>query len=90
MVSTRGRRDGIGSPRRQPRTIHVVPLTSNTRRLMLTEVEVDPADTESPSVAQCHICQCISSARIIDNLGSIGPVALAQIRSVLSDLLDID
>jgi mRNA interferase MazF len=74
----------------QPRTLHVVPLTTNTRRLMLTEVEIDPGDTERPSVAQCHVCQCISRERIVHEWGNVGPVALAQLRSVLADLLDID
>ena len=73
----------------QPRTLHVVPLTTNTRRLMLSEVQIDPGETDRPSVAQCHICQCISRERIIAEWGNVGPATLAQVRSVLADLLDI-
>ena len=75
----------------QPRSIHVVPLTSNVTRRMPTEVELDDGGPlGSPSVAQVHLCTVISHSRITgDVLGNIGPAILAQIRTVLGDILDI-
>jgi mRNA-degrading endonuclease toxin of MazEF toxin-antitoxin module len=70
-----------------PRTLHVVPLTSNTRRKMSTEVAVD----ELSSVAQVHLTQLVSRERIVEGEhGNVGVLALRQIRSVLAELLDIE
>jgi mRNA interferase MazF len=73
-----------------PRTIHVVPVTSNTRRSLPTEIPIEAAGLDRPSAAQCHLCTVISIERIIDHdQGNIGAAVLEQIRSTLADLLDI-
>ena len=67
--------------------VHVVPLTSNTRRSLLTEVVVTHGDVES--AAQVHLLTTISVQRIVDDSGvNVGAVALAQLRAILADLLD--
>ncbi len=73
-----------------PRTVHVVPITKNTKRSLPTEIAVTADGLEFPSVAQCHLCSVVSRQRITeDGLGTIGPALLAEIRSLLGDLLDI-
>lgn len=75
---------------RHPRTLHVVPMTSNISRAMPTEILVDDASFDRPSAAQCHLCTVISVERITDPpTKNVGPALLAQIRSVLADLLDL-
>ncbi len=77
----------------QPRTFHVVALTTNTQRRLPTEVPIDDTDgLPSASVAQCHLLQVISAEDLVDGdnaIGQVGPMALAQIRSVIGDLLEI-
>ena len=78
----------------QPRTFHVVALTTNTqRRFLPSEVPIDDTDGLSHlSVAQCHLLQVISVEDLVngDNaIGQVGPMVLAQIRSVIGDLLEI-
>ncbi len=71
----------------EPRTVHVVPLTSNVGRSLLTEVEVAHDDTAS--AAQVHLLTTISVRRIVDEPGeNVGAVALSQLRSIVADLLD--
>ncbi len=73
-----------------PRTLHVVPITSNTSRSLPTEVPVSASGLDRPSVAQCHLCTVISTQRVTPrDAGSIGAAGLAQVRSVLADILDI-
>ena len=76
---------------RNPRTVHVVPITSNVLRALPTDVLLDQTGLPNQSAAQVHLCTVISTTRIITNNteGNVGPTALAQIRSVLADLLDI-
>jgi mRNA-degrading endonuclease toxin of MazEF toxin-antitoxin module len=75
---------------RRPRTIHVVPVTSNTRRSLPTEVGVSAPGLDQPSAARCHLCTVVSTERVAsDEIGNVGPVSLAAIRAVLGDLLDI-
>ena len=74
----------------RPRTIHVVPVTGNTSRSLPTEIVVATGGLDRPSAAQCHLCTVVSVERLTDDdLGNIGPVALAEVRSILGDLLDI-
>jgi mRNA interferase MazF len=74
----------------RPRTLHVVPVTSNTRRSLPTEVAVTGPGLDARSVAQCHLCAVIGVERVLDHeYGNIGAVQLAQVRAVLADLLDI-
>ena len=62
----------------------VVPCTTN-RRGWLTEVEV--ADV---GVAQAHLPTTISVDRLVDEgAANVGPVALRQIRELITDLLGI-
>jgi len=73
-----------------PRTIRVVPITGNTSRSLPTEIVVSASGLAQPSAAQCHLCTVVSAERVTaGGDGSVGAAALAQIRSVLGDLLDI-
>jgi mRNA interferase MazF len=73
-----------------PRTIHVVPVTSNVGRALPTEVVVSAPWLPIESAAQCHLCTVVSIERLNgDESGNVGAAALAQLRSVLADLLDI-
>lgn len=74
----------------RPRTVHVVPVTSNVTLSLPTEVAVAARGLDVASVAQCHLCTVVGSARIFDGgYGSVSSTELAQVRSVLGDLLDI-
>ena len=71
-------------------TLHVVPVTSNVQRSWSTEVRLDESDLPVASAAQCHLCAVIDRQQIVAETGSnVGAVYLAQIRSVLADLLDL-
>lgn len=75
----------------RPRTVNIVPLTSNLDRRRATEVPIEDDSLGQPSVAQCHLCTAIARETIVEETGNnIGPVALRQIRTVLADILDID
>lgn len=76
---------------RRPRTVHVVPITSNVVRALPTEVLLENGDLPRQSAAQAHLCTVISTSRMVEDIpeGNVGPIVLAQIRSVLGDLLDI-
>ncbi|MEJ7800504.1 MAG: type II toxin-antitoxin system PemK/MazF family toxin [Ilumatobacter sp.] len=77
----------------RPRTMHVVALTTNTQRRLPTGVPIDDVDgLPYTSVAQCHLLQVISVEDLVDGdnaIGHVGPMALAQIRSIIGDLLEI-
>lgn len=74
----------------RPRTVHVVPITSNIRRSLSTEVPISASGLDRPSAAQGHLCTAISVERVSrSDLGEVGPAALAELRSILADLLDI-
>jgi len=80
--------DGVLAHR--PRTIHVVPVTSNVGRALPSEVVVSAPGLPVDSAAQCHLCTVVSIERLNRReYGNIGAVSLAQLRSVLADLLDI-
>jgi mRNA interferase MazF len=74
-----------------PRTLHVVPVTSNVQRAMATDVPVDGDGLDKNSVGQCHLLTVAEIQRVRDDggRGNVGPVALAQMRSVIADLLDL-
>lgn len=73
-----------------PRTVHVVPLTSNNSRRLPTEIDVTSDSLSQPSSAQAHLCTVVSRQRIQDRAaGNIGVVQLAQVRAVIADLLDM-
>ena len=70
--------------------VHVVPITSNVTRSWVTDVPIgSEASVDRSSVAQCHLCAVVDASQIIGTVGSVGPVVLAQIRSIIADLLDI-
>ena len=74
-----------------PNVIQVVPITT-TNRGFGSEVRLEPdADnglTET-SCAQCQHIRSVSTARIDRTVGNIGSTALAQVREILSVILDI-
>ena len=75
-----------------PRTFHVVPVTSNVQRAMATDVPVDGDGLDKNSVGQCHLLTVAEIERVKDDggRGNVGPLALAQLRSVIADLLDLN
>jgi mRNA interferase MazF len=71
-------------------TLHVVPVTTNVGRQWSSDVGLADSALPRDSVAQCHLCAVIDSSQIVEEPGhNIGAVYLAQIRSVLADLLDL-
>ena len=73
-----------------PRTIHVVPVTSNLHRRIPTEVVVTARGLLEPSVAQAHLCTVVSTDRLVrTDGGTVAQASLAQLRSLVADLLDI-
>jgi mRNA interferase MazF len=78
--------------RQTPRTFHVVPVTSNVKRAMATDVPVDSEGLDKNSVGQCHLLTVAEIERVKDDggRGHVGPVVLAQLRSVIADLLDLN
>ncbi len=71
-------------------TFHVVPVTGSVERAWSTDVPIDGFGVVVNSVAQCHLCGVIDQLQIVDETGAnVGAVHLAQIRSVLVDLLDL-
>jgi mRNA-degrading endonuclease toxin of MazEF toxin-antitoxin module len=70
-------------------TMHVVPVTSNITRNWLSDVNLAGPGFLVPSAAQCHLCSVIDRLQIVEETGhNVGAVLLAQIRSVVADLLD--
>lgn len=75
-----------------PRTLHVVPVTSNVQRAMTTDVPVDGDGLDKNSVGQCHLLTIAEIERVMDDggRGNVGPAVLAQLRSVIADLIDLN
>jgi mRNA interferase MazF len=72
----------------EPRTFHVVPVTSNVSRRWLTDVPVVGATVDS--VAQVHLLTVVAVEALSGvEYGNVGSVALAQIRELVVDLLDL-
>jgi len=75
----------------EPAVLQVVPLTS-TDRGFATEVEVpaDPANgLDQESFAQCQHVGAVSTGRILETRGNVGPALIARIRETLALILDI-
>lgn len=74
-----------------PRVVHVVPLTTTIRR-WATEVDV-PADATAgigrESAAQCQHIRAVSTERVVETIGNVGPVLLEQVRRTVAVLLDL-
>lgn len=74
-----------------PTVVHVVPVTS-TLRHYFTEVEIEPEPgngLKTVSAAQCQHVRSVSPARLSEPIGSVGVVALAQIREILAVIFDV-
>ena len=77
-----------GVLRGEPNVVQVVPLTTTIRRSGV-EVRLEPDASNqlaAPSAAQCQHVRSVSVARLTGNRGSVGAVALAEIREVLGPL----
>jgi mRNA-degrading endonuclease toxin of MazEF toxin-antitoxin module len=74
-----------------PRTVQVVPLTTNAARGYPSELTLE---TQLPlvSTAQCHLITTIDLVAREDEVdyGNIGAQQLSQIRALVGALLDID
>lgn len=80
-----------GVLRGDPKVVQVVPLT-RTIRSSGAEVYLDPDGDNrlsGPSAAQCQHVRSVSVARLTTKRGTVGPMALAEIREVLGLLLDL-
>lgn len=74
-----------------PNVIQIVPLT-RTIRPSSVEVVVEPDlhnRLTARSAAQCQHVRSVAVRRLGRRLGTVGPVALAEIRGVLGLLLDL-
>jgi mRNA interferase MazF len=77
--------------RAEPTVIQVVPLTRMLRGYA-TEVVIaadDGSGLEVDSAAQCQHIRAVATARVLQPVGNVGPVALTQIRDTLATLLDL-
>ncbi len=71
-------------------TFHVVPVATKIERAWSTDVRLDDHLFPLPSAAQCHLCTVIDTSQVLDEAGiNVGSVQLAQIRSIVADLLDV-
>ncbi|HLS15707.1 MAG TPA: type II toxin-antitoxin system PemK/MazF family toxin [Beutenbergiaceae bacterium] len=74
-----------------PHVVQVIPLT-RTIRDSGAEVVIEPDEhngLSDTSAAQCQHIRTVSTARVSDHLGTIGPSALGQVRDTLAALLDV-
>lgn len=75
-----------------PNVIHIVPLTTAIRNFG-SEVEIEPNEhngLNDLSAAQCQHLRSVSTSRIGQRRGRVGPAALRQIREMIGLLLDIE
>ena len=75
----------------QPAVIQVVPLTT-TLRHFTSEITIDPDGGNGlrrPSAAQCQHVRAVSTRRVQQVRGNVGPTALNQIRETIGLILDI-
>jgi mRNA interferase MazF len=75
----------------EPAVVHVAPITT-TRRGFHTEVEVEPTGAnglEDRSAIQGQHLRSVSTSRIDEVRGNVGPVVLRQVREVVANLLDL-
>lgn len=74
----------------RPRTLQVVPITSNTARRMRTELPLTAGYPDRASVAQTHLITTIpADAMTGETYDPVSALELAQIRELLADQLDI-
>jgi mRNA interferase MazF len=96
-----GREAGFGHPAvvvtaqrildADPAVVQVVPLTTTIRRFM-SEITVEPDNAnglQQVSAAQCQHIRAVSTGRIEQVRGNVGPTGLNQIRATIGLILDI-
>lgn len=72
----------------RPRTFHVVPVTSSVDRQWPTDVPVSGPTLDS--VAQVHLLIVVPVEALTGTTyGNVGAIALAQVRDVVIDMLDL-
>jgi mRNA interferase MazF len=74
-----------------PNVIHVVPLTSAARGFG-SEVSIEPDARNGlghTSAAQCQHIRAVSTDRVEEVSGNVGPLVLAQIRETIGLILDL-
>ena len=74
-----------------PSVIHVVPLTTTSRRYD-SEVVIEPDEVNGlveVSAAQCQHIRTVSPRRIVDTRGNVGSGLLAQLRETIAVMLDL-
>lgn len=74
-----------------PSVVQVVPLTTTVRPFgSELVIEVDATNGLSDrSSAQCQHLRAVSTSRVGNVRGNVGPLALAQIRDTIAVLLDL-
>ena len=75
----------------QPTVIQVIPLTKTIRRFT-SEITVEPDDAsglQQRSAAQCQHVRAVSTGRVEQVRGNVGPNVLSQIRATVGLILDI-
>jgi mRNA interferase MazF len=75
----------------QPAVVQVVPLTSTIRSLT-AEITVEPDDANGLQqgwAAQCQHVRAVSTGRVEQVRGNVGPTALSQIQDTIGLILDI-
>lgn len=75
----------------QPTVIQVIPLTTTIRRFT-SEITVEPDDAsglQQRSAAQCQHVRAVSTGRVEQVRGNVGPTVLSQIRATVGLILDI-
>lgn len=75
----------------QPSVIQVVPLTTTVRGFT-SEITIEPdLETGLPhqSAAQCQHIRAVSTGRVDQVHGNVGPAALSQIRETVGLILDV-
>jgi len=74
-----------------PSVIHVVPLTSAIRGFG-SEVPIEPDQgngLDQVSAAQCQHIRAVSTDRVEQVIGNVGPLLLSQIRDTIGLILDV-
>ncbi len=74
-----------------PSVVQVVPLTS-TLRAFRSEVSIEVDDANglaARSAAQCQHVRAVSTGRVGDVRGNVGPIILSQIREILALIFDL-
>jgi mRNA interferase MazF len=74
-----------------PSVVQVVPLTSRLRGFH-SEVVLDADEASglsAPSAAQCQHLRAVSTRRVDQVLGNVGPAALRQVRETIAVIIDL-